>query len=160
MRLGTGGIFLGEGGADEGRHHATALAAGVRQQVAHGMHAATLPGGVSNLADGSFEAFMRIGDHQLDATQAAAPQAAQEVGPECFCLRRADRHAKDLPPAVGVDAGGDRDGDADNTASLTHLDVSCIEPEIRPIAFQRALKKAVDLVIDLAAQAGHRALAE
>ena len=43
--LGAGhfGILLGEGGGDEGGDDAPALLAGVRQDIAHEVHAATLP---------------------------------------------------------------------------------------------------------------------
>jgi hypothetical protein len=48
------------------------------------MHAAALPGGVQNLGDGGFEAFMCVGDNKLYAAQTTPSQAAQKVGPECL----------------------------------------------------------------------------
>jgi hypothetical protein len=40
------GVLLHEGRADEGRYHAPALAAGMRQYVAHEVDPAALPGGI------------------------------------------------------------------------------------------------------------------
>ena len=48
---------------------------------------------------------MGIGDHQLDAAQAAPGQGAQELGPEGLGLRGADGHAQE--PALVVDRHGD-----------------------------------------------------
>ena len=47
---------------------------------------------------------MGVGDHQLHALQAAAHQAAQELGPEGLRLGGADARAEDLAAAVLVDA--------------------------------------------------------
>ncbi len=78
--LGAGGlgIVLGEGGADEGRDDAAALLAGMGQHVAHEMDAIALPSGAQHLGDGSLDALVGVGDHQLDATQAPTRQLAQE----------------------------------------------------------------------------------
>jgi hypothetical protein len=42
------------------------------QRIAHEVHAAPLPGGVEDLADGGLDALMGVGDNQLDAAQSAA----------------------------------------------------------------------------------------
>ena len=68
--------------------HAAALAAGIGPEIANGMHAAALPDGVKNFGYGSFKPHMCVRDHKLDATQAAACQAAQKFAPERFRLRR------------------------------------------------------------------------
>ncbi len=70
------------------------------------MHATPLPGGVQNFTDGRFETLMRVGHNELNATQAAARQAAQEFAPERFRLRGTDRHAEHLAPPVRIDSGG------------------------------------------------------
>jgi hypothetical protein len=46
------------------------------------------------------DAFLRIHDHQLDATQPAPPQLVQELGPERLGFGRADVHAQHLAPSV------------------------------------------------------------
>ena len=46
------------------------------------VHPAALPRRMEQLGDGPLEPVMRIGDHQLDAAQAALPKLAQEAGPE------------------------------------------------------------------------------
>ena len=51
------------------------------QEVAQEVYAAALPGGIQVPGGGGLEAFMGIGDHQLDAAQAAPGQGAQELGP-------------------------------------------------------------------------------
>jgi hypothetical protein len=56
----------------------------MRQQIAHRMHPAALPGGAQHLGDRRLQADMRVRDHQLDAAQTAPHQAAQELGPEGF----------------------------------------------------------------------------
>ena len=69
-------VLLRESGTDEGRGDATAVASGVREQIAHKVNAATLPGSTKHSADRGFQSFMGIGDHQLHATQTAAGQLA------------------------------------------------------------------------------------
>ena len=114
LGLGGLGVLLGKGGGDEGRHHAPAGLTGMGQEVAHEVYAAALPGGIQDPGGGGLEAFMGIGDHQLDAAQAAPGQGAQELGPEGLGLRGADGHAQDLTPALVVDRHGDDHGDRDN----------------------------------------------
>jgi hypothetical protein len=104
---------LGKSGGDEGGDDATALLAGMRQDIAHKVYAATRPGGVQYFGS-RLEPLMRIRDHQLDAAHAAPCQRAQKLGPEGFGLRGADRDAQDLAPAVAVDGDGDDDSDRDN----------------------------------------------
>ena len=130
------------------------------EQVAHQMHAAALPGGVQHLGDRGLQSFMGIGDHQLHAAQATASELAQELGPEGLGLRGTDVHAEDLAPAVAVDADRDDDGDRDDAAGLAHLYIGGVEPEIRPVAFQRPVQEGLHLVVDLAAQPRYLALGD
>ena len=95
---------------------------------------------------------------QLDAAQAAAAQLAQEVGPEGLGLGRADVHAQHLAPAVGVDADRDDHGDRDDAAVVAHLHVGRVDPQIRPVAFDRAIEKGLHLRVDLLAQPADLAL--
>src|SRR6188472_4136341 len=66
--------LLSEGCGDEGGDDASSALAGMRQHVAHEVHAAALPGRRQNLADGGLQALMRVGDDELDTTQAASRQ--------------------------------------------------------------------------------------
>ena len=92
----------------------------------------------STLVDGGLQALMGVGDDQLHAAQAARRQGAQEVEPEGLRLRGADRHAEHLAPAVAVDADRDGDGDRDDAPGLADLHVGGVEPEIGPVALDRA----------------------
>ena len=74
------------------------------QHVAHEVHATALPAGMQHFGDGGLDAFMGIGDHQLDAAQTTAGELAQELSPKGLRLRRPNIHAEHFAPAVAVDA--------------------------------------------------------
>ena len=152
------GVLLGEGGGDEGGDDAPTLAAGMGQQVAGEVHAASLPGGAEDPGRGGLQALVVVGDHQLHAAQPAPGQRAQELSPEGLGLRRADRHAQDLTPALVVDGHSHGHRDRDDASGLAHLHISRIQPQIGTVALQRSIKEAVDLIVDLAAQPGDLAL--
>jgi len=76
---------------------------------------------------------MGVGDHQLDASEAALHQALEEGRPEGFRLRGADSEADDLATAIGVGGNSYYRRHGDDTAALAHLEVSGIEPEIGPV---------------------------
>ena len=69
--------------------------------------AATSPGGAENLGGGALQPFVGVGDDELDPTQAASRQLAQELAPERLGFRGANVEAEHFAPAVGVDADGD-----------------------------------------------------
>jgi hypothetical protein len=73
---GLGGV-LGEGGGDEGRDRPPPALAGRDQDIPLKMRPAALPGGAQDLADRRLDAFVRVGDRQLHAPQAAASQLAR-----------------------------------------------------------------------------------
>ena len=101
---------------------------------------------------------MRIRDHQLDAAQAATRERAQKLGPEGLGLGDPDRDAQHLAPAIAVNRHRDDHSDRDDAPLLADLHVGCIEPEVRPLALQRAVEEGRNLVVDLAAQAADLAL--
>lgn len=124
------------------------------------VHATALPRGAQDPADRRLEPLMRVGDHQLHAREAALEQLLEEGGPERLGLARAKVQADNLPSALAVDRDGDYGGDADDPSALSDLQVGSVQPEIRPLACQRALQEAVDALIDLFAQLGDPGLVE
>ena len=144
--------------ADEGGDDAPALLAGMGQQVAGEVHAAALPCGAEDPGHRGLQTLVVVGDHELDAAQTAPGQRAQELGPEGLGLRRADRHAQDLAAALVVDGHSHGHRDRDDASGLAHLHISRIQPQIGPVALQRSIEEAVDLIVDLAAQPGDRLL--
>jgi len=62
--------------------------------------------------------------------------------------------------ALGVGAHRDDDGDGDDAACLARLHVGRVDPEIRPVALDRAGEEGLDLVVDLFAQPADLALGD
>ena len=87
---------------------------------------------------------MRVRDHQLHAPEAAAGERAQELDPERLGLAVADAHAQHLAPAVGINADGDDDRDRDDVMVSPGLHVGGVEPDIGPVALDRAGGDALD----------------
>src|SRR5215211_6983191 len=72
-------------------------------------------------------------------------ELAQKASPERLGLGGTDIHAEHLAPAVAVDGDGDNDGHRDDAPVLTHLHVGRIDPQVGPVALDRAGKKAFTL---------------
>ena len=98
-----------------------------------------------HLGDGGLDALVGVGDHQLDAAQAAPRELAQELGPEGLGLRGADIHAQHLAPAVGVDADRDDHRHRDDAAVLARLHVGGVDPQIGPVALDRPVEEGLHL---------------
>src|SRR3546814_14601239 len=81
--------------------------AGMGQGVAHEVDAAALPAGAEHAGHGRLDALVGVGDHQLDAAQAAPGQLAQGFDSERRRLRDADVQAQTIEPCVGVESHGD-----------------------------------------------------
>ncbi len=94
---------------------------------------------------------MRVGDDELDAAQATACELAQERRPERLGFGGADVHPENFASAVTVDADCDNDGNRHDAALLAHLEVSGVDPQVRPVALDRTGEERLHLVIDLAA---------
>jgi hypothetical protein len=136
-------VILDEGGANEGGNDTPPVTTGMRQHVAHEVDAAALPRGVQHFGNSRLDALMGVRDHQLDAAQAASGERAQELGPEGLGFRRADVHAEHLAPAVAVDSNGDDHRNRHNAPALPHFHVGRVDPQVGPVAFERAVRKAV-----------------
>jgi hypothetical protein len=100
---------------------------------------------VKHPGDGGLDAFVGVGDDQLHAPQAASGELAQERRPEGLGFGRADVHAEHLASAVGIDADGDDHGDRDDTAVLPDLHVGRVDPQVRPVALDRAVEEGLHL---------------
>ncbi len=59
--------------------------------------------------------------------------------------------ADDLALAIGVDRHSDYRGDGDDAPTLALLEVGGIEPQIRPIAGERAIEEGADALVDVLA---------
>jgi hypothetical protein len=121
-------------------------------------HSAPLPGRTQDAGYGEAQTVVSIGDHQLDALEAALDKTLQESRPERFGFRRADAEPNDLAPALSGDRDGDYRGDRDNAAAIAHSQVGGVEPEVRPFAFDRPVEKGVHPFVDILAQLGDLAL--
>ena len=116
---------------------------------------------LEHLGGGRLEPLVGIRDHQLDATQAAPGQGAQEVGPEGLGFRGADGQTQNLTASLRVGADGDYRRHRDDPPGLPHLDVGGVEPQIGPVAFDEgAPRKACHPLVDLLAEPGHLALGD
>ncbi len=122
------------------------------------LHPTALPCRAEDASNCQAQAFVGIRDHQLDALQAAPDQALDEARPKGFGLRRADPQANNLAPAFGRDGDSDYCCHRDDAAALAHLQVSGVEPQIAPFAFDRPLQEGRDPLIDVLAQLGNLAL--
>jgi site-specific DNA recombinase len=123
------------------------------------VHAAPLPGRAHHPPDRALQPLVGIRDHQLDAAQAAPDQGLEKRAPERLGLRRADVQAHHLPLALGVHGHGDYGRHAHDPPALALLEVGRVEPEIGPLARERAVEEGVHALVDVAAQLAHRALA-
>src|SRR6516165_9482435 len=133
LRSGGLGVVRGEGGADEGGDDAPATLAGMRQGIAHEVHTAALPGGIEHFGNGRLDALMGIGDYELDTTQPAACQLAQEGSPKRLGFRGADVEPENFAAPIAVDADRDNDGDGDDAAVLAYLHVGGVDPQVWPV---------------------------
>lgn len=103
---------------------------------------------------------MGVGDHQLDALQAAADEVAQESRPERLGFAGSDVQADDLALALGRHRDGDYGGDADDPAAFADLEAGGIEPEVRPVADKRPLQERAHPLVDVLAQLRHARLGD
>ena len=132
------------------------LLGGVGQNIAHEVDTAALQTGRQHFRHRRLDAFMGVGDHQLDAAQPSAAQLAQEIRPEGLGFRGADVHAQHFAAAIGVGADRDDHRRRDDAAIVANFDVGGVDPKIGPVAFDWAVEEGFDLAVDLLAQAADR----
>src|SRR5215213_7576529 len=146
------GRLLGEDRFQQGHDRRTLLRLHARQRIAHPMHPTALMRGMEDLCGSGPEPLVVVGDHELHAPQAPVRQGAQERRPEGFGFRRAGGHAQHLAPPIRVHADSDYHSDRDDPARLTRLQVSRVNPEIRPGALDGPGEKGVHALVNLRAQ--------
>jgi hypothetical protein len=66
----------------------------------------------------------------------------------------------DLASAVAVGRHRNYRGDRDNAAALALLQVSGVEPQIRPLAGERSVEESMDAFVDLFTELGNLRLAD
>ena len=81
---------------------------------------------------------MGIGDHPFVAGQAARVQPPQEVHPERLRFRGANAGTDDLSAPVCIGSNGDYRGHRDDPAALPGPKAGGVEPQIGPLACERA----------------------
>jgi hypothetical protein len=126
------------------------MAAHLAQEV----DGASLPGAAEDLADRRFQALVLIGDHQLDAMQAAGHQRSEELPPEGPGLGRADIERDHLAVAGLVDRIGDHQRLAAHPpVGIAHLLHLGVEPQVGVAALQRPLAEGHHLLVEGGAHA-------
>ena len=75
----------------------------------------------------------------------------QELRPEGLGLRWSGIHAEHFAAAVAVDADRDDHRNRHDAPALAHLHVGGVDPQIGPVAFDRAAQERLHLLVDLGA---------
>jgi len=145
-------VLLGERGADRGDAHRLVAALDMGAHIAHEVHPAALPARPEDAPDRLLEALVGVRDRQLDPAQAAPDEVAQKRAPELLGLGRAHRQAQHLAPARGVDADGEHAGLGYHAPAITRLHVGRIEPQVGPVALDRARQERRHALVDRRAQ--------
>lgn len=95
---------------------------------------------------------MGVADDQPDPVEPAAAQGSQKVRPERLCLRRADTQPDNFPAAFGVGSHSDYGCDRNDPSALPLLEICGVEPDIGPVAGQRAVQKLTNALVDVFTQ--------
>jgi len=135
-----GGVGLGEDRPHHRRHERLGALRDAREQVAHEVRPAALPGRArQRRSDRVDETGMRVRADQLDADEAARDQAADVGQPGGAVLADDDVETERLAEAVPVDTDGVHDAGVARAATLAALDQQRVERHLRVgRAFERA----------------------
>ena len=101
---------------------------------------------------GSGGTLVRVGDHELNAMQAAPDEAFEERRPEGFGLAGTDAQADDLALALCVCGQGDDGRHVEDASALALLEAGGVKPQTGPFAGERMFKERADPIIDVLAQ--------
>src|SRR6266511_4771676 len=107
-----------------------------------------------HLRDRVLQAFVRVGDDELHAGEAALDQRAEEVPPERFGLALAAVKADHLASTRLVDAVRDHQTLPDDPAAIADLLHLRVQPQVRVTALQRPRPERFDLLVEASADAG------
>ena len=97
---------------------------------------------------------MIVGDGEPRPLQAAGHQLAQKGRPARLGLRLGDLDADHLPPTALMHREGDHQSLGANVARVSDLQVLGVEPQVGVGALQGAGAESLDLLVELAADAG------
>ena len=147
-----GVVGLIKGLPDRGGHNGVLAARDMGQGVAHPVNAAPLRCRLEDAGDGGLEAGMGVADDQPYPTKTAGLQGAQELSPEGFCLGRPHAQANDFPASFGVGGHGDYRGDRHDAPALAQFQIGGVQPDMGPLASQRAVEELANALVDIFAQ--------
>src|SRR5690554_4747662 len=150
-------VFLSKDGLHHGADHRLVGLVDASQEIALEMHAAALPPDAQNFACRRLQTLMRVADDHLYTAQATPRQRAQELGPEGLGLGWHDSDAKDLTAPVRVYRDGYYNRHGHNPPALAQLYVGGVEPQERPVAFERAVQECLHPLVYFLAEARHLA---
>lgn len=120
---------------------------------------AALPGAAEHLGDRRLQSEVVVGDGRPHPFQAAGAQVAQEGGPSRLGLRLGDLDPDHLAPTALVHGEGDHQCLRMDVTPVPHLQVLGIEPEVGEPALRGSGAEGLDLLVELAADAGDLVLA-
>lgn len=101
---------------------------------------------------------MGIGNDELDATQTAPGQAAQEVRLERFSFGKTLGHAKNFAHAVGIDGHSDYYCYRYHPSGLARFNASGDDPQVGPVTLDGPVQEGLHTLIDFLAQPRNLAL--
>src|SRR5262249_24830733 len=102
--------------------------------------------------DRGLDAFVSVGDDQLDAAQAAPGELPEEGYPEGLGFGGTNIHAEHLAPAIVVDADRDDDGDRDDAARMPLLHGGRVDQQIGPMTLGRRVADGLHSLLGPRAQ--------
>ena len=155
------GRRLGEDRADGRRDQRLGGLRHQRQGVAQEVDPAALPARpVQHRRDRLPQSLVGVAGHQLHPGEAPRHQAAQKGQPEGPVLARPDVDAQHLARPVAGHPDGDHHRLRDDPAVVPHLDEGGVQPHVGIGVGQRPAPEALDLRVQLGAEAADLALAD
>jgi hypothetical protein len=125
------------------------------QSVTHPVYTAALKRGMEDLRGGRTRAFVVIGDDQLDAAQAAISKERRKPFQNVSASEGPVATPSTSRRLVGVHSHSDYRCRGYDTAAVTRLHISWIDPEVGPFALKRSGKEGIHPPVDLLDQTAH-----